>query len=40
MIKCTENKSDEKALMEMRKRYRDANEGVKNDTKNSTPELA
>ena len=40
MVECTENKSDEKALMKMRTIKRDANEGVKNDTKNSTPKLA
>ena len=34
MVKCTENKSDEKTLMKMKKIQRDANEGAKYDTKN------
>ena len=39
MVECTENKSDEKTLMKMKKTRRDANEGAKNDTKNLTPKL-
>ena len=34
MVKCTENKSDKKTLMKMKKIRRGANEGAKNDTKN------
>ena len=33
MVECTENKSDEKTLMKMKKIQRDANEGAKYDTK-------
>ena len=39
MVEFTENKSDEKTLMKMKKIRRDANEGAKNDTKNLTPKL-
>ena len=34
MVECTENKSDEKTLIEMKKIQRDANEGAKNGTNN------
>ena len=34
MVECTENKSDEKTLIQMKKIRRDANEAAKNDTKN------
>ena len=34
MVEYTENKSDKKTLMKMKKIQRDANEGAKNDTKN------
>ena len=34
MVECTENKSEEKTLMKMKKIQRDANEGAKNDTRN------
>ena len=39
MVECTENKSDEKTLMKMKKIRRDPNEGAKNDTKNETRKL-
>ena len=34
MVECTENKSNEKTLMNMKKIQRDANEGAKSDTNN------
>ena len=34
MVECTENKSDEKTLMKMKKIQRDANQSSKNDRKN------